>query len=1164
MQLLMCRLFIKKAKSLPLGRLISENALSLLISGDSMLIIFIFLLFASFSTSDAVDYRWGSVNGANAWVSPAGNGGIISELNAAFQYEDLPVTFDGNFTARQYGIFQPNTNDTLTLVETVRIKGDVEIRFTGSLPATESEVFEMNIGTAQTMDEPVTISSYTSNSTTIADYSQLIFNIAQGKTIVVNVYADLLFRSVDALNGYDPEDVDSTGAPMPLFITVRGPGSLVFRLPSGKTISFGPPNPGHGAVDDIEADSPLSSVGVHVQVCMEQGHIDVYGNESIKPRSQLVFEKWSYTPDEVNSDATLDTWVNWGQRSSFVFVSDNGQGVTEYWQDDNDNQTLDVGENVLQPGYGSVAFDPSNSSSGRLILQLARGQSPIGNDFTDAGFNIYGALLVPTVPSTTRQAATIFNADFRTSVYFNQRAGLKAIMRIVDDVAHYELVESEQDYNVYLAKEAAWLARTIPSRRGLVVINHNNTIPHFANNYDLADRIDDSVWAQHNDYEPGFILGVNGILEVHAHLFLDYIANNSNQEITAAHADVEITHFADKVKKHNPAALYTDTLPYFERRSNRQADQYGLPISDIQYIGNSATAGSHPVIILKGDAGCFVRSAAGYHSGALVRGIFTQTKTPEHYTLATVNGDETQVMTVCLGIGVYDGTHIPILDENNISVMQTTELDGAHALDIEGTCSIVSEIGLQGQPAAGYFSVPSVEIDCAGREVAYDNFEEWAAWQSWLVEVPDQTPTTVTLPLSGRQMTFTQDTDITLTQSPLVLGRPLSKNIYYAIYDSSTVFLNAPLIFDSVTWIHSDVTRKLDVPGVLPQPFLVARPHVVGGELASLNDSFYPPLIKLYNSSIACHESLVMSGVALTVHEYRRQPNAQAHNRSRIVCYSRGRDYDANGYGRVIQLGSQGNVCADGETSSLLLSSAYLDIYRAAPPLDATAEDQTFIQLTIDAQREQLVSAAENSLHSLYLANGSQVHLGWPTLEGDSDYLPSMMDTNVLAQLVSADPVNKNKFRFNTYATGVGHLQFNGGLFYVGAGDSVDGLSPDKPIPGLDVDGVVYVNYGGKFSPTPNTDVYVDTVIGRRKGALPESSGVVLSPRDQVHYLAGGLLQDYDTDFNTDIVTTGSYANNIVVNSDEPIWAVDVPRIYETSTADSVMSVSDGGDDDDE
>jgi hypothetical protein len=172
-----------------------------------------------------------------------------------------------------------------------------------------------------------------------------------------------------------------------------------------------------------------------------------------------------------------------------------------------------------------------------------------------------------------------------------------------------------------------------------------------------------------------------------------------------------------------------------------------------------------------------------------------------------------------------------------------------------------------------------------------------------------------------------------------------------------------------------------------------------------------------------------------------------------------------------------------------------------------------------------------------------------------------MMDAVVLEQLVNYDPHNNNKFRFNPYESGIGILQFNGGPFYFGAGDSVDALPPDQPIPGLDVDGVVYVNYGGKLLPSPTTDIYIDTVIGRRTSPLDGAGGLVLSPRDQVHYLPGGLLQDYGLDFAIDKATSGIYENNIVVTVDDPIHAFDVPKIYESSTADSVKSVSDDSND---
>ncbi len=1150
----------------------------------------------------ATNYQWGSIDGSGAWTGGVG-GGFISDLNTEFVEESIamPNLPDGTPVSpiTQAGIFEVTGSDVLTIVDNVSIQGDVEIRFIGSDPTLDSngnpqiepEVFTINIGSPATpaSNLPVTISAYTDSTTTMSSgASQLIFNPAEGKVIVVNLYADLNFESADALSSHDPTNSSSGGASIPLYVTFRGRGSTVFRLPSGRRLRFGPPSPGHTAFSTtdengspivIPADAPLSTQGVHVQVYMEQGYIDVYGNSSVAPQQQLCFEKWSYDVDTtvtpaMNTNLSLDTWITWGQLSSFAFISDNYAGVGETW---NDNIVVngkeDVAEQLLQPGYGSISFDPSNRGTGRMILQLCAGQDPNGNDFTDAGFNIYGALLVPTVASTTRAPAIVLNSNFRTGVYFNQRAGVKALMRIVDNVSFAERVEfSTGDLS---SNPAGWLTRPVSDRRGLVIINHNNSIPHFTNNYEGALRIDDSLWAQWNDYEPGFVLGVNGQIEVYSHNFIDYIANNFNQSISTAHANLSV-YTSNLVKKHNPAAFYAQAIPSFPRRSTRQTDQWGIPISDLQYIANS-----HPTVILQGDAGFFVRATAANDTDAFVKKLFLQPFTNELYYLdqAVVN-DTVQAITVALGIGNYDGTYIPITDTYGENIMQTAELDGSHALDVEGTLSIVSHVGQRGEPVAGFFTVPPVEIDYAGRELGYTNFEEWAAWASWLANAGGQTQT-VFLPISGRAVTFDSTTNITLTQAPVnaasALTRPLpvqsgssSTAAYYAIYDRSTIFLNANLIFDSINWIHSDVTRKLDTPAVLPQPFIKALPHVVGGELASLQDALYPPLLKLYSTTVNCHESLVVTGAAITVQEYALGSSVTdptlANNTSHIVCYDRGRDYDKNGYGRVIQLGSQANVAADEVTTSLMYTSGYLDVYRSAPTASLVAGNippasPTTIRLSIDSASDfGVADDTEHGLHLLYLANGSQVHLGWPTLEGDSGYLPSAMDNVVLSQLQALDPANSKGFRFNPYDTGVGNLQFNGSSFCIAAGDDIDALPPERPISGADVDGVVYADCGGMLSLTPKTRLFIDTVVGRRKAQLPAATGMIVAPSDQLYFLPNGTVQDYDVDFTSDedpsTEPSGSkrplYPNYIVVGEVDSSHVFNVPELYETTDIESV------------
>jgi hypothetical protein len=730
--------------------------------------------------------------------------------------------------------------------------------------------------------------------------------------------------------------------------------------------------------------------------------------------------------------------------------------------------------------------------------------------------------------------ATILNQDFRNGIYFNQRAGIRALMRVTSDVEFYERA----------LDDASWISRPVDERRGLVVLNHNNTIPHFASNYDQALRIDTSRWAQFNDYEPGFIVGVNGGIEVKPHLFFDYYANNTNKAITNAHADTTTTHVATRAKKHNPAALYMDGLPSYDARSKRTNDQFGVPISNLLYVGHHSEFGTRPIVQLEGNAQLLLRACAPDDGVSMIKPLFEQPYHAGHYHLLKTS--ETTVASCLLGIGTYDGTFVSVRDQFENLTMQTTEPEGSHALDVEGNAAIYSIPGPLGEAASGVFKVPSIEIDHTGREVGYDNFLVWLAWQSWLATTEDFAPTTVTL-ADGSTQLFTDATFITQTQS-VIDSRPLEKEFrYYGVHDVSSIFLNASLEFDGVTWQHDDVTRNLSVPLVIPQPFKAARPHVVGAELASITGALAPPSLKLFNTTLALHESLVMTGVALTVHEVPSGNPEWTHNTSRIVSYNRGKEYDNRGYGRILQFGSQGNSAADGLSTSLLLSSASCDVYRSAATVGATAEEPTTIQLSCTATNEASVSPAETALHMLYLANGSQIRLGWPTLEGDSGYVPATMDSVILEQLQTDDPSNKHGYRFSSYETGVGHLLFEGGPYVISAGDFVDGLAPEVPVIGRDVDGVVYVDHGGKLSIANTTDVYFSTVVARRTAADPLANGIVHLPTDQAHFVMDGVGQNYSTDFALDQSLTGPKAHHVELSVNQSKHLFDVQLMYETS-----------------
>jgi hypothetical protein len=293
----------------------------------------------------------------------------------------------------------------------------------------------------------------------------------------------------------------------------------------------------------------------------------------------------------------------------------------------------------------------------------------------------------------------------------------------------------------------------------------------------------------------------------------------------------------------------------------------------------------------------------------------------------------------------------------------------------------------------------------------------------------------------------------------------------------------------------------------------------------------------------------VATGVGFTVNEIKtskllNQTWTDSHNVPKIIFYNRGREYDINGYGTMLQLGSQGNLAADGVTTSDLFADAFLDIYRAAPTVDAASDKQSVIRLSLETANEPTVTTSEKALHMIYLANNSQIVMGWPTEEGDSGYAPSDFDSTILASLKKSDPLNKLGYRFSTYENGVGHLRINGGPFYIGAGDEEQNLPPEKPVPGIDVGGVVYVNYGGKLTIADTNDVFIDTVVARRVTNRSAASGVVTLPGDQSHFLPSGLLQQYDIDFAQDKQTSGQFAGHVILPIDNGVHLIDVNRVF--------------------
>jgi len=906
----------------------------------------------------------------------------------------------------------------------------------------------------------------------------LLFDvISAGSVLEVQLLNDLVFMGNDA---------------KPMFIGVRGKGEVRVRMPYGKNIT-------------LRSASP-DTAGAHLRILMEQN------KSQMENSSQLSFVAWSFDTDEVNTDNTKHSVIEIGQNSSLSFLSQHKSGL------------VDV-NGVLDYGYGSLAFDPSNNSTGRMIVKIAAGNEAV--DFKDGAFMIYGSYVEGSGISVT----DVQTSDFRNRVIYKYRAGICATMRIVDDVARAAHDGCGGELNSYL--------RNRLNSRGLAVLNYNNSYPRLANNYDqtivVAEVSDynsvvgltDSHWFVANTVQTGFVLGNNGMIEVDNNRFLDYFAcgldtslSNFPQEgvhVFDGDTDEGGSHSASQVKKHNPSALIVDGNAFRRTNTTAAADtSYEYDAQDIAQI------------VLRGNAGIFARVAADSVSGSVAK-----------LTLSASGGEAdgltAKYLNASVGHAPYDGKAVLIRDEDNLISPKISQF-GEIAIDVEGPLHVLSTPSWNGVVEAnGFINMPSILINHRGVEMAMIT--------GTLIE------------LSGRPL-------------------PLSSAIEYFRYNNSCLLVNDYITLENTRFVHNDLGRDVSLIGSGD-----ALPAVIGGELPTLiigrrlhNDpsawilDYSGSPIYLENSTIECHESLVSAGVHWVVRDRLIDQNrdgvinaldgetlAAGDNISHIVFYNRGhaQDLDLTGLGRYFQLGSRRNTMADGGTVNPVtladetypvssLRDAFINVYRQRPIpaiLNPHHNAENTIELSLDTVSEEGVTTAEKSIHLLHISDRSSIDLGWSagqykkteTIEGspvsnvyveaDSRYAPWEFSTSVLDAVRDLDPTNHDEHRFNPYVGGRGRLSFNGNTICVdGAGryNSAGILTPSNnelsPRGVRDRGGILYINFGGELQADNAHDLILNTVIARRTSAINEAAGLMSIDSDQIIFQPRGKVETYGFD----------------------------------------------------
>lgn len=549
----------------------------------------------------------------------------------------LSVAVDGICFSGALGL---NEITTLTITDTVTLSGDIQFI------VEEDSLLVIGDGSS---DGDVVIKPAVG-----AEYAQLVIEVAAGKTFEIQLLNDLYFQGGTACN---------------LYLSFRGAGTTVFRLPSGRILSFAP------------ASNVSDHFGVSVQVLMDLSYDDI-----VAGAEQVVFEPWSYTIDDVNTRLDKTTRILFGRSSSLRFFSANEHGI-------------DGSVN----GYASLVFDVCHSGTGRTVIDIASGAE--SGDRCDGGINIWGSLIVG-----TGSEGVVTASDLRTKTYPHKRAGVGALVSITDSVAFNAVVHnpdapSDED-------AAAWVARGVACRRGLVVLNHNKTYPYLAANLEQASSLQLSSWAiaqkTGTGYQPGFVVADNGQLRIAHNLFLDYVACSANRfidPVVLAGADATTS----TVKLRNPSAFIVDQVGQYAPSTNPA-------LWDMNYQGSTQAT-----IMLEGSSGCFFRAGAASDTDSCIQEFVTATSGAES-------------LDATIGRGLYDGSFCPVLDSDGLLSLHESILvdrignpilyddngirclDGEHVLAIEGALTVVSVMGRFGFAPNGYITIPSIAIDHTGQE----------------------------------------------------------------------------------------------------------------------------------------------------------------------------------------------------------------------------------------------------------------------------------------------------------------------------------------------------------------------------------------------------------------------------------------------------------------
>lgn len=1103
------------------------------------------------NTYGDITYKFVTDTDGNAATYSSGDvigSGHIANANEGFD------AHTGNNTLNIYGtVYSAAPSASGTQVSgpipcSLKVNDDVEIRAQFSdmiVNIKEDVVLEPYYKAADTV--PGTLA-------TESTHSHIYFKAEAGKTITVNVDHNLEFRgkTVDADNFRD------------LLVSFAGAGQVIFKMKNGTSIWF------NGQVDTSNhlildknglllpcadrTDPTNNAAGTKVFVLMDQTQADVDAG-----KNKVVFQRKSYAAED-NDQRVL---IGVGHNSVFTYLSTNDTGLAQEGDD---------------TGYGAVGFDPFNLARGRMVLFIRGAYAVDTNKFkTDEPGEVandeYGLLLekypfndgavivgghyVAGFSASDISFVTEESEVSAPGYDFSKPAGIRAIMRVVDN-SHYT------------GDSATALQALADNRRGLLVVNdvasHGKLMADpYWDLYTTTDEgykginyapsnIDNSL----NNRRKGFILAVNGELDIYHNTFMHHVSGFANLTDSIASCDFADPDFlgdANWLKQRNPSALIVDGLdPALFVNGNPTAPETEGHLTPSAFEAANPYSRAVPTqarVKARGN-GTLYTSAAASSKWGYIRNFWTSVD----LGVASPLDDATIDYTTIFNLGTtgdsasdtFDGTQLD--PSNNEDVVASGE--GVHVLDVEGPVEFVG-VGKNTTPNGLGGSRSYTDTDASGPEGSL-------CAPSLLISY------------TGREVIDGDEVNGgTLVSRPLV-----ADGTSYSRYNSPTLFFNNFASFNNAVLKHTDVTKYVDgIPSL-------SEPAVTGGERNWFGKGFWGdsdnnkiadpnrfrlPEIQLFNSTLELHENLNASGVRFVVKDI--PFSEEADNLSRIKFYDHGDQLDTNltGYGRIFMCGSSLNNFSDG-ASNAIGESCCFNVFKTTRTPDVKLSIINGDEFSTDIQDAMALTpglkASKQRAHHLFMfsqpphsSDGAVANMaiGWGSLVKDglakntmtyaATETHSAFDGPAADQAIfpgsfpypGTEPIVTDATYYTADLVSLDALQhspatvsIDGSIICFGSFDQ-NGASLPVPVKTDNDSGVVYVKHGGKLTTTrpdgslrtsgtsvPNQSVFSTTIAQRLWNDYDNAgidrvvklSGAVDLPHDQVTFDKNMGVQVYN------------------------------------------------------